>query len=374
MTKAAYVGVDGKARKIKSGYVGVDSKARKIKKAYVGVGGIARPFWGSEKTVSYYGAGQPLSSNVAFNVAASVGDYAIFAGGQTMASNQVANTTAYSSSLVKSTPSNLSSARSMLAATSNGAYAIFGGGRSSNKVDAYNPSLVRTTPSTLSKTKVYLAAANIGDYAIFAGGDPSNLFEGTDTVDAYNKSLVKTVPTPLSIGRCYLYGASNSAYALFSGGSYGGLWNLKQTNAVDAYNKDLVRSLPQEPDIRMSYGATAGDCAVFLANADVSYAYDNSLVRNIINGCINSVDGPLVASSNGVAIYCGGSTSNSGDGIINISTMCNFSLVFSLIDPISVARYSGAGTSVGNYLIVGGGKIVEVGDGATNATDIYMIS
>lgn len=37
-----YIGVDGKARKVKGGYVGVDGVARKIKKAYIGVDGIAR--------------------------------------------------------------------------------------------------------------------------------------------------------------------------------------------------------------------------------------------------------------------------------------------------------------------------------------------
>lgn len=40
-----YIGVDGKARKIKGGYIGVDGKARKIKKGYIGVNGVARLCW-----------------------------------------------------------------------------------------------------------------------------------------------------------------------------------------------------------------------------------------------------------------------------------------------------------------------------------------
>ena len=40
-----YIGVDGKARKIKGGYIGVDGKARKIKKGYIGVDGVARLCW-----------------------------------------------------------------------------------------------------------------------------------------------------------------------------------------------------------------------------------------------------------------------------------------------------------------------------------------
>ena len=40
-----YIGVDGKARKIKGGYIGIDGKARKIKKGYIGVDGVARLCW-----------------------------------------------------------------------------------------------------------------------------------------------------------------------------------------------------------------------------------------------------------------------------------------------------------------------------------------
>lgn len=40
-----YIGVDGKARKVKGGYIGVDGKARKIKKGYIGVDGVARLCW-----------------------------------------------------------------------------------------------------------------------------------------------------------------------------------------------------------------------------------------------------------------------------------------------------------------------------------------
>lgn len=40
-----YIGIDGKARKIKGGYIGIDGKARKIKKGYIGVDGVARLCW-----------------------------------------------------------------------------------------------------------------------------------------------------------------------------------------------------------------------------------------------------------------------------------------------------------------------------------------
>lgn len=45
MAKAIYVGVGGKARKVKEIYVGVNGTARAVKKVYVGVGGKARLAW-----------------------------------------------------------------------------------------------------------------------------------------------------------------------------------------------------------------------------------------------------------------------------------------------------------------------------------------
>lgn len=45
MSNGPYIGIDGKARKIKAGYIGVDGVARKIKVGYIGVNGVARPFW-----------------------------------------------------------------------------------------------------------------------------------------------------------------------------------------------------------------------------------------------------------------------------------------------------------------------------------------
>lgn len=44
----AYIGVDGKARKIGSAYIGVDGVARKVKKAYVGVNGVAQLWWAAD--------------------------------------------------------------------------------------------------------------------------------------------------------------------------------------------------------------------------------------------------------------------------------------------------------------------------------------
>lgn len=55
-----YIGVSGKARKVKKMYVGVSGKARKVKKAYVGVNGKARLFYEAIVEFSYTGTHENL--------------------------------------------------------------------------------------------------------------------------------------------------------------------------------------------------------------------------------------------------------------------------------------------------------------------------
>ena len=139
MAKTAYVGINGVARQVKKIYIGIDNKARKVKKGYVGVGGVARLFFSAESKLEYYGAITPLSKARGYLDATTVGNYALFGGGNLSAST----VDAYNASLTRSTPQALSESRSVLAATTVGNYALFGGGtwRSSgakNTVDVYS--------------------------------------------------------------------------------------------------------------------------------------------------------------------------------------------------------------------------------------------
>lgn len=125
MSKGAYIGVDGIARKIKKGYVGVNGTARKIKKAYIGIGGLARPFW-SGGELAYWGTATDLSRVKHSLDGASVGRYALFAGGLWNGYHSAVD--AYDTSLTKSTPTALSEAKDGLVGASNGNYALFAGG------------------------------------------------------------------------------------------------------------------------------------------------------------------------------------------------------------------------------------------------------
>ena len=130
------------------------------------------------------------------------------------------------------TPTGLSEGRSVLAATTVGNYALFGGGSSGSNlrstVDAYDKSLTRTIPTGLSEGRYHLAATTVGNYALFGGG-----YSNSSRVDAYDQSLTRTIPTGLSEGRSSLAATTVGNYALFGGGYRSS--DANGANTVDAY-------------------------------------------------------------------------------------------------------------------------------------------
>ena len=235
MAKGAYIGVDNVARKLKKGYIGVDNVARKIIKAYIGIGGVARPCWRG----GYYGTITPMNVAHTARSATTVGNYALFAGGNSGTTYETTVDT-YDQSLTHTTPTALSVGRTDFAATTVGNYALFGGGyyyRSGTgtvfetTVDAYDQSLTRTIPTALSVKRYNLAATTVGNCALFGGGFGNSDSSYCDTVDAYDQSLTHTIQTPLSVARTSPAATTIGDYALFGGGS-----NSRERFAtVDAY-------------------------------------------------------------------------------------------------------------------------------------------
>ena len=182
----------------------------------------------------------PTKLSVArYNLAATtIGNYALFGGGDGAAYYNTIDV--YNTSLVRTTPTVLSDGRSSLAATTIGEYALFGGGYGTNPmplsgekdiVDAYNKSLVHSTPTVLSVAKSRLAAVTLGEYALFGGGiDIDNHYSGT--VDVYDKSLTRSITTNLSEPRSLLAATSLGNYALFGGGN---ISNSEESTTVDVY-------------------------------------------------------------------------------------------------------------------------------------------
>ena len=341
MTKGAYVGVGGVARKIKKGYVGVDGKARKIKKAYIGVGGVARPCWGGEE-LKYYGVVTHLSEGRASLAATTVGGYALFGGGE--AGDFVPNTAvdAYTTSLVHSTPAPLSCSRESFAATTVGNYALFGGGAggAGGPVDAYTTSLVHSTTASRTEGRSDLAATTVGGYALFGGGSSSR------TVEAYTESLVLSNATSLSSAREGLAATTVGGYALFGGGGDKG---------------------------------SAPRASTYISFSGTVDAYTTSLVRSTATSLSSAREGLAATTVGGYALFGGGfyeGGSARATGVAYSATVDAYttSLVHSTTTSLSEGRGKLAATTVGGYALFGGGDYNSgalPGTGKSDAVDAY---
>ena len=374
MSKGAFVGVDGIARKIKSGYIGVDNVARKIKKAYVGVGGVARPCW-SGGELTYYGTTTgltPYTSNYAsrYDLASeSVGNHVIFAGGR--GCNLV---DAYSDKLVKSELSTLSGYLSWLDGAPVGDYAIFAGGYScTDSVDAYNSALVKSTPSKLSVSRYSLAGAPVKDYALFAGGIHETDYDSqcVNTIDTYNSNLVLG-STTLSTARRMLTGVPIGNYALFAGG-YGPSINV-ESDVIEAYDNNLVRTILSSLDSLYGQPSSGPVGSYALIGIGSKYCvYNDSLVKMTSIEKSNNKFGGKGVPLKEYVLFAGDHLASDYGACADVDAY-NSNLIKVNIDDMSVARFDLAGGSVGDYaLFAGGATSNNMADGVTTV-DVYTVS
>ena len=135
---------------------------------------------------------------------------------------------------IRSASTALSTIRYLMAATTVGSYALFGGGYKSSYfsvVDAYDTSLTRSTPTALSTSRSYLAATTVGSYALFGGGSSNKV------VDVYDTSLTKSTSTEFSIDRYRLSATTVGSYALFGGDSGS---SSSSSLVIDAYSEKII--------------------------------------------------------------------------------------------------------------------------------------
>lgn len=183
--------------------------------------------------------------------AASVGGYALFAGGGSD-NRKIDNIEVIDSSLTRQNGRNLSTASEQFVGTFNGTYAAFG--TSETATDVFNSSLTRTTLNN-SVTSRPGAATSVGDYLIFAGAAPG--CNSTATVFAYDNSLTKISVPSLSKATASLNAASVNGFAIFAGGY--------QNDTVDVYDSSLTRVKTMKLSAaRQELGAaTVGNYALF---------------------------------------------------------------------------------------------------------------
>ena len=349
------------------------SFAKKIKKAYIGIGGVARPCW-SGGELAYYGTITALSNAKTTLAGASVGDYAVFAGGYNNGS-VYGTVDAYNKSLVKSTPTALSEKKTQLAAVSTGNHALFGGGMNASTngkvVNAYNASLSRSIIATLDTARYDLAATTVGGYALFGGGTMGG--SSSNVVDVYNADLTKGTSLTLNAYSSQLAATTVGGYALFGGGygatkSYGSSTKLA---IVTAFNKSLTKSTPTAFDVaRYALAATTvGNYAIFAggnvtsSNVDI---YDTSLTKTTLTMVDHSVQYLAATTVGSYALFAGGWYNN---GLKTVHVY-DESLTKTQGANLNVGRQGLTAATVGNYALFAGGEA----NGWFNTVDAYLVA
>lgn len=350
--------------------------ARKVKKGYVGVGGIARLFYSAEKELSYYGTAANLSVARSSLAATSVGNYAIFGGGEYPdgATNAV---NCYSTQLTVNNTVTVNFTKCDLAATTVGNYALFAGGTNRttsgvrNEVNAIDSLLTRKNITELSDARYALAATTVGGYALFGGGRGRSTSYVYDTVDSYTSELVQGTPTVLSSERYNLEATTVGDYALFAGGQKSSYYAT-----VDSYTSSLVKGTATDlSEARGNMAATTvGDYALFAGGQYTSVAtaavdsYTSALVKG--TPAALSVQRTTLAATTvgGYALFGGGRTATTGTYKATVDTY-NESLVKSTTTDLSVARELLAATTVGDYALFAGGSNSS---GYSATVDVYQ--
>lgn len=296
--------------------------------------------------ITYIGTTGELSQARYDLVATTVGNYALFGGGNSSKSTTSSDVVdAYDDMLTHTIPSPLSVAKYWLAATTIGNYALFGGGYGANSVDVFDTELTHMVITPLSFSSSQLAATSIGDYALFGGGAG-----GQNAVDVYDAELTHATATPLSIGRGLLAATTVGNYALFGGGRDASFINSK---IVDAYSLELTHTLA--PALQYARNdlstTTVGNYALFGAGSSYSYvvdAYNNELVHSIATSLSSSRSSGAATTVGIYALFGGGNGTNYVD-------VYDISLIHTVSTPLSVGRLNLYATSVGSYALFGGG-------------------
>ena len=169
-----------------------------------------------------------LSVGLSYPIGVKAGNYALIAGGTENWNQQNGGTpssvvNAYNSSLTRSIPNAMSSSRVYHSCASIGNYALIAGGTNDGTqytatVDVYDGSLTRSNASDLSVARIYMGATSVGDYVLFAGGSykPNRYGRPYDGVDTYNASLTKSIASSLTTGGGMSYATSVGNYALIT--------------------------------------------------------------------------------------------------------------------------------------------------------------
>ena len=322
----------------------------------------------AEVHIEYIGTVTELSRAVDRLAAASIGNYALFAGGYygsylstdtDSSSYDDSRVHAYDTVLTRTICAAMKEGKENFAGASTKSHAIFAGGyhngagykELSGYADCYNESLTKETVNPLSKRRSTLAAASVGEYILFGGGSDSAV------VEAYDESLIRSEPSGLAIPGSNLAAAANEKYAIFAGGNGSG-------GTPTAYNANLTRTTPVSIGMARSYlsAARAGNYVLFAGGVSsekkqsIVDAYDLFLTRTTPEP-LSAARSNLAASTvKDYGVFAGG---DKGNGSVRdpsaAADVYDPYLVHVSASDLSAARFNLAAATVGSYALFAGG-------------------
>ena len=318
--------------------------------------------------VVWYGNATPLSVPRHGLAATTVGNYALFGGGEYNNYSKIVD--AYDESLTRIIPTAFPEGTCYASATTVGNYALF---REFKKSYAYDTSLTLTILNESQGLYSDASATTVGNYALFGGGgsNSSSSSAYSSLVCAYDPSLTQTIPTALSLARGKLAATTVGNYALFGGGEY----VYSSRNVVDAYDTSLTRTIPTtlSQARRLLSAATVGNYALFGGGdssggtnstySSVVDAYDTSLTRTIATALSKGRYGLVATTVGNYTLFGGGEQT---DGYSSVVDAYDPSLTQTIPTALSSTKFFLAATTVGNYALFGGGLNSDV-------VDVYTI-
>lgn len=390
MAKGGYYSPDGIARKITKAYYSPNGIARRVKKAYIGVNGIARLFWSSGlkriNTASLRNGARGIG-------AASLKNYAVFAGGATTGSTYYKNVDAFDSAGVRiDTVNDLVRARYEIAGVTDdcydynicfvGGYDVVGTSHTGTVVDIYDDELVNVYNGAMFEAGLgRYGAAGCAVYGHFyiGGGMNKNTSEYfKDVYDCYENyrgewGLHGENELESKSFRCAA--ANTDVYGVFAGGLVSSSTPHKKVTAFDA----MITAEPAVEELGTAKyyhaGARVENNVIFAGGRGANNVYKDADAFDRLVTKIDGIEDLSVAryqlegvSYEGYAMFIGGINGSTAYDTIDVYDE-NLTLVEETGIAMSKTRYDVAAATAGDKLYVAGGQVAS--NAVTSDVDIF---
>ncbi|MBD5585114.1 MAG: hypothetical protein HDQ88_08525 [Clostridia bacterium] len=299
---------------------------------------------------------EPLTTARRAIAGASIGYYAIFAGGY---SPEIDETFAYDSLLTKVDTPLLSDKRAYIMSASNPSYAVFAGGILYDcvaNVEGYDSNLTKKAGTNLRSARRWGGSTGVGDVAIFGGGTLSGYpLTATSNVDSYNSNMTRSVGS-LSSVRCVL-DFVNPATSIGDYGLIGCGW-ISSSNTVDtldAFTETLTRKAAPVLSAKSSQtsACSSTNYAMFQISTGLT-VYNANLTKS--NGPRLSCSGNsrIGVSLNGNGIFFGG---NGSEDQKLMAELIDPNLTKKVLSNMTTGGTELSAATTGSYAIIAGGCV-----------------